>query len=123
VAGADPDPRNPRILGITPNPAIEREEGEQEHPAQSFHTAGEFFRRVSVSSQLRSPDEFRRDSRARTGGLLVAFLGSVGLTVGFAITFGLLFSIIPGVIGTLTLVLTLWAGLPGRTARRSLPDR
>lgn len=118
----DPDPQDPRVLGVIPNPPLERDYAE-ENPAQSFHTAGEFSRRVSISSQLRSPDELRRDARARASGLIIAFLGSVGMSVGFAITFGWLLSIIPGVIGILTLALTLWVGLPARPSRRPVRGR
>lgn len=108
-----PDPRHMRILGVVPNPPLGEEE---EELASSFHTAGEFSR--SAPRGVRPLREVRRDTRARSLGLIVSFLGATAMSVGFAFSFGWLFSIVPGLIGILSLALGVWVNLSSARLRR-----
>lgn len=107
-------------LGVDPDPPFdEREEGGG--LAASFYTAGDFSR--SAPRGVRPSAEVRRDVRARSLGLLVSFLGAAAMCVGFVFTFGWLFSIIPGTIGVLSLLLGIWVNIPSvRTRRRTVRD-
>lgn len=105
-------PRIPRILGVTPRPPLDLDEydGNEEEIATSFRAAGSFSYRVS--REVRTIDEVHRNNRMRRIGLGVSFVFSVGMSVGFTISFGWLWSVPSGLIGILSLALIVWLRLP-----------
>ena len=94
-----------RVLGVTPDPPLgSREEGEE--VSIYFRAAGEFSR--STHLRVRTPSEIRREYRGRNAGLVISFVFAVGLSIGFAISFGWVFAVFPAAMGLISLMLTFW---------------